>query len=148
MRVLLDGEFFAEWSGTLEELASFSDVDISRLTIDRTPDETKALIEARRWEVQTAGIRIDGMFLDTSPTSMTLVTGAALEANIDPTYTLRWKTEGRRIELVGEEIVALARAVRAHVQACFDREEELFSLVDDGTFSEELLVDFWPVQDA
>lgn len=34
MRYFLDGEFFAEWSGSIEELAEFSGVDVSRLSLD------------------------------------------------------------------------------------------------------------------
>lgn len=44
MKILLDGEFFARWEGSLESLADFSDVDVSRLK--RDPD--CAIAEAER----------------------------------------------------------------------------------------------------
>ena len=44
MRILLDGEFFARWEGSLESLADFSGVDVSRLK--RDPD--CAIAEAER----------------------------------------------------------------------------------------------------
>lgn len=34
MKILLDGEFFAEWDGPLEGLAEFSGVDVSRLSYE------------------------------------------------------------------------------------------------------------------
>ncbi|BCD88073.1 hypothetical protein PSm6_44800 [Pseudomonas solani] len=34
MRVLCDGEFFAEWGGTLEELAEFNGYDLGRFSIE------------------------------------------------------------------------------------------------------------------
>lgn len=34
MRVLLDGNFFAEWAGPLVELADFCEVDLERLSYD------------------------------------------------------------------------------------------------------------------
>lgn len=34
MRVLLDGEFFAEWGGELSALADFGEIDVNRLSYD------------------------------------------------------------------------------------------------------------------
>lgn len=36
-RVLLDGKFFAEWAGTLEELAEFAELELKRLTVEALP---------------------------------------------------------------------------------------------------------------
>lgn len=36
-RVLLDGKFFAEWAGTLEELAEFAELELKRLTFEALP---------------------------------------------------------------------------------------------------------------
>lgn len=45
MRVFLDGVFFAEWFGDLSELASFSGVDVVRLSLD-TVEQSKSEREA------------------------------------------------------------------------------------------------------
>src|SRR5690606_29377882 len=47
MRVLLDGEFFAEWQHDLDELARFAGVDVNRLS--RHPeDEAKETREKKK----------------------------------------------------------------------------------------------------
>ena len=43
MRVMLDGEFYAEWDGSLQMLAQFASVDVSRLSYE--VDLKKALAE-------------------------------------------------------------------------------------------------------
>jgi hypothetical protein len=109
--------------------------------------DTKARIAARRWEAQTAGITINGMVMDTSEAGTGLINGAALESFIDPDYILRWKTPAIPpgwIELTSPQVIAIARAVRAHVQACFDNEFALASKVDAGTFKESDLEKGWP----
>lgn len=41
MRVFIDGAFFADWDGSLDELADFAGVDVARLSID--PESAKPL---------------------------------------------------------------------------------------------------------
>src|SRR5690606_10227179 len=84
-----------------------------------------AAIAARRWQAETAGITVNGTAIDTGRDSQALITGAAVSAMLDPSYSVRWKTPAGFIELQGQQIIAMATAVRAHVQACFDREAEL-----------------------
>jgi hypothetical protein len=67
-----------------------------------------------------------------------LITGAALKAMQDSTYSCRWKTESGFVELTAPQILAIADAVRAHVQACFDREAELVALIEAAESPEEL----------
>ena len=47
MRVLLDGEFFAEWQHDLEELARFAEVDVKRLS-KHPEDEAKEAREKKK----------------------------------------------------------------------------------------------------
>jgi hypothetical protein len=103
-----------------------------------------ALIAERRYRAETAGIVVNGMSIDTSRDSQSLITGAALQATIDSTYTCRWKTASGFVDLSAAQILALAAAVRAHVQACFDREAELLGEVEAGTFTADLLEQGWP----
>jgi len=103
-----------------------------------------AAIAARRWQAETAGITVNGTAIDTGRDSQALITGAAVSAMLDPSYSVRWKTPAGFIELQGQQIIAMATAVRAHVQACFDREAELLDALADGTFTEAMLEDGWP----
>ncbi|WP_312141129.1 DUF4376 domain-containing protein [Stutzerimonas nitrititolerans] len=103
-----------------------------------------AAIAARRWQAETAGITVNGTAIDTGRDSQALITGAAVSAMLDPSYSVRWKTPAGFIELQGQQIIAMATAVRAHVQACFDREAELLEALSDGTFTDAMLEEGWP----
>lgn len=103
-----------------------------------------ALIAGRRYQAETGGITVNGMPLDTGRDSQALVTGAALAAVIDPNYTCQWKTAGGFIDMSAQQIIALASAMRAHVQACFDREAALLDALAAGTYTDEQLDQGWP----
>ncbi|MFJ3050861.1 DUF4376 domain-containing protein [Pseudomonas nitroreducens] len=108
------------------------------------PVDLKAVIAARRYAAETAGIAVNGMPLDTGRDSQALVTGAALQAVIDSAYTCQWKTTEGFVDLDGPQIIAIASTMRAHVQACFDREAELLDAVAAGTYTAEQLDQGWP----
>ena len=96
------------------------------------------LAEAR-WQAEVSGV--DGIRTDRESQSM--ITGAALKAMQDETYSCRWKTEAGFVELTAPQILAIADAVRAHVQGCFDREAELLELVEAATTPQELEAIVW-----
>jgi hypothetical protein len=102
------------------------------------------LIAAKRYEHETAGITLQGMAIDTGRDSQGLITGAVVQAMLDPSYTLNWKTAVGFVQLTAVQIIGIATAVRAHVQACFDREATLLVALQDGSFSPELLSEGWP----
>lgn len=123
-----------DWSGmiTAEQLA------------EQARQSQVAAIAARRWQAETAGITVNGIAIDTGRDSQALITGAAVSAMLDPGYSVRWKTPAGFIDLQGQQIIAMATAVRAHVQAAFDREAELLDALADGTFTEAMLDEGWP----
>lgn len=108
------------------------------------PSPYPALIAARRYQAETAGIMVNGMSVDTDDRSKLLINGAAVEAMLDPEYVLRWKTPSGFVDLTAQQVIGVARAVRAHVQACFDREAELLAALDAGTFTDSMLEEGWP----
>jgi hypothetical protein len=108
------------------------------------PMDWPALIAERRYRAETAGITVEGDQVDTGRDSQSLITGAALQAILDAAYTCRWKTASGFVDLTAQQILALAAAVRNHVQACFDREAELLGEVEAGTFTADLLEKGWP----
>lgn len=116
-------------------------------TFDEQKAQKKAEIAAARYEAEIAGTVVDGVTIDTGRDSQALITGAALAAMLDSAYSLNWKTVTGFIHLTAPEIIAVAQAVRAHVQACFDREAELCALVDAAQTAEELdeIIISWPV---
>ena len=118
-----------------------------QLTFDELKMQKKAEIAAARYARETAGTTVNGVLIDTGRDSQALITGAALAAVIDSGYSLNWKTASGFIHLTAPEIIAVAQAVRAHVQACFDREAELCALVDAAETAEDLdeIIISWPV---
>lgn len=110
-----------------------------------TKDELKESIAARRWQQVQAGTSADGVHLDTSDTSQVKITGAALEATLDSSYSCDWKAaDGNWFTLTAAQILAIARAMRAYIQACYDREKALCAAVDAGTFTAAMLEEGWP----
>lgn len=102
-------------------------------------------IADRRYQAQAAGTTLDGMPIDTSTDSQSLITGAALAAVLDSSYVCRWKmADGARVELDAKMIIAVASAVRDHIQACYDREDVLLTAVSDGTYTNAMLYEGWP----
>ena len=118
--------------------------------LDYSPDEVAGILEAAkerkrgeiaaaRFEAETSGI--DGIKTDRE--SQALITGAALKAMQDSTYSCRWKGVGGFVELTAPQILAIADAVRAHVQSCFDHESELVALVDAAETVEAVEAIVW-----
>jgi len=107
---------------------------------DKTPEELaedtkqkKAAIKTRRDEAINAGTTVNGVTVATDDLSQQRITGAALAANIDNTTTVKWKLpDDTFVTLDATQIIGIAQGVRAHVQACFDREAELLAALEAG----------------
>lgn len=98
----------------------------------------RAEIAAARYEDEVAGIDVGGMKVHTDRSSQAMITGAALQAIDDPDYTCHWKTETGFVPLDATILKNIAKAVRAHVQECFDKEAAAFALVDAAENEDEL----------
>lgn len=101
-------------------------------------------IAARRFQVETGGVTVAGVQINTDRDSQSLLTGAAFAASIDPDYRIKWKAETGFVDLKGEQILGIASEVRAFVQSCFDRESELLNEVKNGTIELSMLETGWP----
>jgi len=109
-----------------------------------TAKENKyAEIAAARYNAEIAGVTVNGVSIKTDRESQGLITGAALKALQDNTYTCKWKGIDGFVELTAPQIIAVADAVRQHVQSCFDREAELLPLIEAATTQAELDVVKW-----
>jgi hypothetical protein len=134
----LTGTQVAQWQGAWVKLPSAP-----------TPPEPPAtdwpaLIATRRYTAEMAGTVVQGMAIATDDRSQGLITGAAVAAMLDADYTIKWKTAEGFVELTGAQIIGVASAVRAYVQACFDREADLLAAVADGSIAEAMLDGGWP----
>lgn len=110
------------------------------------PLDWPAMIEARRWQIEVGGIALGGLTIATDDRSKLLINGAALEALMSPQYVMQWKTPDGFVDLSADQVLAVARAVRAHVQSCFDREAELLTLLAAGRFEAAMLDAGWPAE--
>ncbi len=91
-----------------------------------TVAEMLSQLKSARDAAIARGIEVNGLRVQTDDLSQSRLTAAALAAQLDPGATVRWKLAGGEfVDLAAAQIIALALAVRTHVQACFDREAEL-----------------------
>lgn len=130
-----------------EKSKKFEPMPQSTPTFSELKAQKKQEIAAARYKAETAGVTVNGILIDTGRDSQALITGAALAAMLDENYSLNWKTTAGFIHLSAPEIIAVAQAVRTHVQTCFDREGELVALVDAAETKEDLdeIIISWPV---
>ena len=135
----LTGTQVARWTGsTWEKLAAAPDPEPVP-----APD-WPALIAARRYQVETGGVTVEGIPVNTERDSQALMTGAAFAASLDPNYRIKWKAATGFVELNRDQVIGLASEVRAFVQACFNREAELLGFVADDSITAEMLEEGWP----
>jgi len=105
---------------------------VSQLPANVTVQERKRIKE-RRDKAISAGTTISGVSVATDDLSQQRITGAALAATVDNTTTVKWKLpDDTFVTLDATQIIGIAQGVRAHVQACFDREAELLAALEAG----------------
>lgn len=89
-----------------------------------------------RWQKETGGITVSGMFVATDDRSKLLLQGARTSADADPGYIEGWKSSsGDWIDLDAATIIALSNAVRSHVSACFALERTVTAQIEAGTIT-------------
>lgn len=140
------------------EKARLDEIANRPLTFEEEREFAFAALTHRRWEVETGGIVISGMPIPTDRESQALITGAVAGALIDPAQVIYWKTSAKdehgvpiSVPLDATTLKAVALAVRAHVQACFDLEAakgaELAALTNVGAIQTWLVTALntgWP----
>ena len=97
-------------------------------------ERKKAAIAQARYEAEIAGV--NGIRTDRE--SRFIMTGMALKAMSDPDYTCRWKGIDGFVTLTAPQIIAVSDAIRAYVQGCFDKEDELLAQIEAATTQAEL----------
>ena len=100
---------------------------------DEAKQSARDAIKSRRKQAMNSGMTIAGVPVHTDDLSQSRIGNAALAAMIDPDTTVKWKgSDGGFVMLDAPTIIAIAQAIRAHVQACFDREAELLAALSAG----------------
>lgn len=104
-----------------------------------------AALAAKRWEVETGGIVLDGVAIRTDRESQGLVLGAKALAKIEPDEPVRFKGASGWVDLTSSQVIAIAAAVGRHVRACFRREGELAALIETAADPSSVRIDRgWP----
>lgn len=102
------------------------------------------VVAAERFKREAAGVVVDGLHIETTRESQALIASTGLSAVLDPEYRCNFKTLTGFVSIGSAQIIAIAKAVRAHVQACFDRELTLLRAVEAGTYTQAMLEEGWP----
>lgn len=94
--------------------------------LDQLRDDMLDRLAGRRWIAETGGVIVGGAPIKTDRESQAVLTGAFVQASSNPAFTVRWKV-GRAmfVTLDAATILSIGNAVTSHVQACFNREDEL-----------------------
>lgn len=105
-----------------------------------------------RWEAmkvardaaEVSGVIYDGVEYDTDPMSVQRITGACLQANVDPTMTWDWTAaDNSVVTLDAAQMVALGTAVAAHVSACHAHSRTLRDQINAATTIAEVDAVTW-----
>jgi hypothetical protein len=96
-------------------------------------NEVKRRVATYRWRVETGGITINDMLVPTDRDTQSKLIAARILAKEDATYSIRWKLASGFVTLDAATLIAIADGVRAHVQACFDREDEIVTDINAAT---------------
>lgn len=102
------------------------------------------LVAVERYRREATGVNVDGLQIETTRDSQALIASTGLSAVLDPEYRCNFKTVGGFVEIGSVQIIMIAKAVRAHVQACFDRELTLLRAIEAGEYHEDMLSQGWP----
>ena len=103
----------------------------------------KQEIAAARYAAEIAGVTVGGVVVRTDRESQALITGAALKATQDAEYVCTWKSESGFVTLDAATVLAVADAVRTHVQTCFDTEYAKCVQIDAAQTVEDVEAVVW-----
>ncbi|EEE42850.1 DUF4376 domain-containing protein [Roseibium alexandrii] len=116
-----------------------------------TPEKTRQLqkeaLAAKRWEVETGGLILNGVLIDTSRESQAMINGAYAQAQRKkdaPGYMINFKGRDGWVSLTADQMINIGEAVGDFVQACFDHERSLSDLIDQSDTSVDINAG-WPV---
>jgi len=96
-----------------------------------TREQLLAYAAQKRRAKEIGGITVNSVPVYTDPESQAKLHAARTAAKEDAGYTVKWKGAGGVFfTLNATQIIAIADAVRAHVQACFDAEEAVANAIN------------------
>ncbi|WP_337267049.1 DUF4376 domain-containing protein [Oryzifoliimicrobium ureilyticus] len=100
-----------------------------------------AYLAAKRYQLETGGITLQGMRIETDRQSQSMITGAFAYAKEDPDLTVEFKTKDGFVSLTSAQLTAIGAAVAQHVQASFAKEKEVYDAIKAGTITTTAEID-------
>lgn len=113
---------WARWSGAEWVIEPVPSEPIDEAQIDDRTPQQKLLAHAalKRWMLETGGITIGSMPVSTDDRSKLMILGARGAAAASPVWETVWHgADGQTYPLNADQMIALAAAVEAHVNATF-----------------------------
>jgi len=102
-----------------------------------------AEIAASRYAAEVGGIELDGVAVKTDRESQSMMTAAAVSAENDPEYTVWWKGTNGWFQIDSKMLLLIGKAVRSHVQACFDKERALSVAINAAETPDDVAAVSW-----
>jgi hypothetical protein len=135
-----DGELFVA-----DDLAGAVEAALGNLPAARR-DGLKRYAATKRYNIEIGGVAVAGVSYPSDRETQGKFTSAAVMATINPAVSFEWKVGGGFKSLSAAELVAVASAVGAHVQACFAFEQFICSAIDGETVTTREQIDAagWP----
>lgn len=140
----IDDSLFIRLTQETDGVWRLVDGEVVKQALPEAVPDYAQLVAVERFRREAAGVTVAGLQIETTRESAGLVYGAGLSALLDPEYRCNFKTVTGFVEIGSAQIIAIAKAVRAHVQACFDRELTLLRAIEAGEYHDDMLSEGWP----
>lgn len=116
---------------TITVAAQIRTYEAARLANART--ERQDELAANRYELEVAGITVDGAEIDTSRASQSMLAGASISSDRDDTKTFDWKGADGWVSLDKAQLAAIVFALGDHIEELFSTERVASDLIDAAT---------------
>lgn len=102
-----------------------------------------AYAASRRWAIQTGGITVGGITVDTSDASRAMIADAVAYVQASGVASVDFKAVGGWATISAADLVAIGLAVGAHVQAAFAAERAVDAAIAAGAITTAAQIDAW-----
>lgn len=124
--------FARDGNGTLAQVISYGDLKT----------DLKAYAAQKRWQKEVGGITVGGIPIATDDRSKMLIGFARVKADKDPSFTTKFKNaDGVFSPIDAATIIVISDAVVAHVDACFEIEEEVVAGIESDAIAGAAQID-------
>lgn len=89
----------------------------------------------KRYSLETGGMTINGVTVDTSRDSQTMINGAYIYMTTSGATTISYKANSGWITIDAATVKAIALAIGQHVQTCFNSEKAIDDAINAGTIT-------------